>query len=93
MRATSGLLALAGACLLYVAAYLILSQPKENGMSVLTTYYYDRTPSYWLGGRTAETLFAPMQWFDERVRPSYWHGVSKLDLQEFCIPLELEEKR
>jgi len=71
-------LIIATLALVYVCCYALLLDSER--LDLLTTPAVSvRQPSYHLGGAVAETLFAPANWVDRLLRPSYWvqrHGPS-----------------
>jgi hypothetical protein len=78
------------ALLLYVTAYVVLANPKEYGVAGVNIYCYERVPSYRVGGPTARCLFSPMEWFDRRIRPTYWNGCIKVYTPDLCKTHEME---
>jgi len=72
-------LILATVAMAYVGSYVLLSRPAENvrlDCSVIGSENGDRIryPAYRFGGRGAEWLFGPANYFDKCFRPSYWYS-------------------
>jgi hypothetical protein len=82
--ALAGVLALLG--LAYVGSYLALLSPMPSPW-----FGEPNDATYRVGGRTAETAFAPLEWLDRRVRPGYWSDPPKnfVPLNAGPIPPEL----
>ena len=70
-----GVLAIVG---VYVAAYCALLDPvvvaDEGHHGIVISGY--REPEYRFGGEVSKTLFAPIAWIDQKVRPTYWQDAS-----------------
>src|SRR5262249_16992598 len=73
----------------YFVCYLLLLQPELHyGVSCLNVLPYERVPAYRVGGDVAGNLFAPLQWADRMVRPTYWRGLVVIDTSDLDIPPE-----
>jgi hypothetical protein len=65
--------ALIGIAFLYVASYALLLIPEHLGAYLLGgRICCYRIPKYRIGGELVHTVFWPIQWLDNRLRPSYW---------------------
>jgi hypothetical protein len=72
----------------YAGCYLLQLDPLR--LDVLTTPIISvRESKYRVSGRVAETLFAPANWLDRRIRPDYWefrHSRPHPEIREDNVP-------
>jgi len=71
----------------YLGSYPILMRPKESGLGSLGIYWYERSPTYRLGGNISKVLFTPLHWVDQKIRPTFWHGQIAIDTSDLNIPI------
>jgi hypothetical protein len=85
-RTQSGLATLAVSTVLlslvlYPVSYAVLVKPHPvylRTVSLSGVPTLERCADYRLGGAVAESIFAPLESLDRRLRPAYWEGA---DLQ------------
>jgi hypothetical protein len=70
-----------------LGSYPILMRPKESGLGSLGVYWYERSPTYRLGGNISKVLFTPLHWVDQKIRPTFWHGQIAIDTSDLNIPI------
>jgi hypothetical protein len=65
----------------YAGAYLALLQPEAYWFCSLGSLGspYQREPAFRVGGDQAKTIFSPLLWLDQIIRPTYWSGVKLFD--------------
>jgi hypothetical protein len=72
----------AAICVLtYVGAYVALLQTDCFWFCSLgySGSPYQRVAEFRIGGERAKTIFGPLLWVDQTIRPTYWAGVRLFD--------------
>jgi len=78
----------------YVIAYSLLLQPKEQFLFAnLNIAYWERRPSYRIGGEFVQRLFGPVNRLDLMLRPSYWHWSNKVHVPDLGVPISNKSGR